>query len=307
MWGGGALPGRGRWQWEGALGVPGRARPWAGPPSPLLSPRRDRREPRSLQGEPGMRGDGCQSLLSPPRGVLLPPQEGPSSSPRPDPALCPPVQQLGWNQLRDAGPRGAADAAHHGAGTGGSPAGWGGTTGDGTPGVSPSWAPSHWGWFPGWEQGHAAGPALGAVAALSGTQHWDTGGPQGCEGAAQPGGHSPVPPNSPVPSLPSNAGSSPNTPRRCAPGEAWPCSLWGASWESPPCPHPHGRGEGPSQSRVSSPGPCGVPSTRMSSAEQSGFTCSGPPRKWESGSPRSRGHHPVEQGLGGLHGVLKWG
>lgn len=120
-------------------------------------------------------------------------------------------------------------------------------------------------------------------------------------------GHSPVPPNSPVPSLPSNAGSFPNTPRRCAPGEAWPCSLWGASWGSPPCPHPHGRGEGPSQSRVSSPGPCGVPSTRMSSAEQSEFTCSGPPRKWESGSLRFRGHRPMEQGLGGLHGVLKWG
>lgn len=138
LWGGGALPGRGRWQWEGALGVPGRARPWAGPPSPLLSPRRDRREPRSLQGEPGMRGDGCQSLISPPGGVLLPPQEGPPSSPRPDPALCPPVQQLGWNQLRDAGPRGAADAAHHGAGTGGPQLGRGAPQGMGLLGSLPA-------------------------------------------------------------------------------------------------------------------------------------------------------------------------
>ncbi|NXD44179.1 AT7L3 protein, partial [Copsychus sechellarum] len=31
-----------------------------------------------------------------------------------------------------------------------------------------------------------------------------------------------------APHLENNAGSSPSTPRRCAPGEAWPCSLWGS-------------------------------------------------------------------------------
>lgn len=205
----------GWWQWEGALGVPGRT-------PPHLS---------SLPGEIGGNPDPFKVSLGwgrwLPAPAVLPrgctaPREGP---PSPEPAPCPPVQQLGWHQLRDAGPRGAADAAHHGAGLGA-----GGQHGGWDPGgLSPLGLLSR--------QVPIAGQWLLCLGHSTGR----LGGPQGCDGAAQPRGHSPVPPNSPGPSLPSNAGSSPNTPRRCAPGEG--SLLWGASPGSPHAPIPMGGGK----------------------------------------------------------------
>uniref|UniRef100_A0A8C3MW73 Ataxin-7-like protein 3 n=2 Tax=Passeriformes TaxID=9126 RepID=A0A8C3MW73_GEOPR len=183
-------------------------------------------------------GEMAASPCSASPGAVVPPRRVP-------PGLsllsAPPVQQLSWHQLRDAGPRGAADAAHHGEGMGGSQLDRGAPQGMGPraslpAGLHPTGA--------GFQAGNGDVQQVLIVAWWLLCLGLSTGSLWWCS-TAQGSLTCPLP-NSPVPSLPSNAGSSPNTPRRCAPGKgslAWPCSLWGASLGSPTCSDPMGGGK----------------------------------------------------------------